>query len=472
MRWLFTPALILMDLLTYYIVLEFAVISRTLVDVLFPEVTRFNFSFTYFAGLWWVPVILIAVTAYKGLYTRRLTTFDESRGLISAVTFSLILVFAIVSVGRMTDSVSRLTLVFMWVYGIILFPVIRRFGKRFLFSLGIGTEKIIIAGTGAAAEDAAAALLAEKSYGYELKGFYPVADCTAERISVKGVSYPVLRDDIETLLDDAAAVVFVEGETGHDEITALTTSVRRRVGKIITVPEPDRAAMMNSEFHYLFNNRLFVLKSKNNLASTANKIAKRLFDIIFTLLVLPFAGLIIITAAIAIRIESKGSPFYSHRRIGRGGKTIGVLKMRSMYKDADERLKEILASDPVKKAEWDTSFKLKDDPRVTKVGRFIRKTSIDEMPQFINVLKGDMSVVGPRPIIKTELDEYYGKDGEYYCMVRPGITGLWQVSGRSDTDYPFRVGLDSWYVMNWSIWLDIMIILKTVKAVIKKEGAY
>jgi undecaprenyl-phosphate galactose phosphotransferase len=472
MRWTFAPAVMLIDLLTYYITLEAAVISRNTVDILFPEVTRFGFSFMYFAGFWWMPVIVISVIAYKGLYTRRLTTFDETRGLISAVVFSLVLIFAIVSVGKMTDMVSRLTLVFMCFYGIFLFPLVRRIGKRFLFSMGLGTEKIIIAGTGESASEAAAALLAEKGYGYELKGFYPVSGSSTDTVKVRNAAYPVLGGDIEKLLDDVSAVVFVEDEMSHDEITALTTSVRRRVGKIITVPEPGRAAMMNSEFHYLFNNKLFVLKSKNNLASTANKIAKRAFDIAFTLLVLPFAGLIIITAAIAIRLESKGSPFYSHKRIGRGGKLIGVLKMRSMYKDADVRLKEILESDPAKRAEWEASFKLKDDPRVTKVGRFIRKTSIDEMPQFINVLKGDMSVVGPRPIIRTELDEYYGRDGEYYCMVRPGITGLWQVSGRSDTDYPFRVGLDSWYVVNWSIWLDIMIILKTVKAVIKKEGAY
>ncbi|QAR33524.1 exopolysaccharide biosynthesis polyprenyl glycosylphosphotransferase [Geovibrio thiophilus] len=472
MRWMFTPAVILTDLLTYYLTLEAAVVSRSIVDILFPEVTRFGFSFTYFAGIWWMPLILLSVIAYKGLYTRRLTTFDETRGLISAVTFSLVLIFAIVSVGKMTDMVSRLTLVFIWFYGILLFPVARRIGKRLLFSLGLGTEKIIIAGTGESAAEAAAALLGEKGYGYKLKGFYPVSACDAETIKVRGTSYPVLGGDIEKLLDDASAVVFVEDEMNPDEITSLTTCVRRKVGKIITVPEPGRAAMMNSEFHYLFNNKLFILKSKNNLASVANKAAKRAFDIVFTLLVLPFAGLIIITAAVAIRLESGGSPFYSHKRVGRGGKVIGVLKMRSMYKDADVRLKDILDSDPVKRAEWETSFKLKDDPRVTKVGRFIRKTSIDEMPQFINVLRGDMSVVGPRPIIRTELDEYYGKDGEYYCMVRPGITGIWQVSGRSDTDYTFRVGLDSWYVMNWSIWLDIMIILKTVKAVIKKEGAY
>ncbi len=472
MRWIFAPAVVLIDLLTYYITLEAAVLSRSMVDILFPEVTKFGFSFMHFAGFWWMPVILLSVMAYKGLYTGRLTTFDESRGLIGAVTFSLVLIFAIVSVGKMTDMVSRLTLVFIWLYGILLFPLVRRFGKRLLFSAGLGTEKLIIAGTGESACEAAAALLAEKGYGYELKGFYPVSPFGAESVKVRNSSYPVLRGEIEKLLEDVSAVVFVEDEMSPDEITALTTSVRRRVGKIITVPEPGRAAMMNSEFHYLFNNKLFVLKSRNNLASTANKIAKRAFDIVFTLLVLPFAGLIIAAAAVAIRIESAGSPFYSHKRIGRGGKVIGVLKMRSMYKDADARLNDILESDPAKRAEWETSFKLKDDPRVTKVGRFIRKTSIDEMPQFINVLKGDMSVVGPRPIIRTELDEYYGRDGEYYCMVRPGITGLWQVSGRSDTDYPFRVGLDSWYVINWSIWLDIMIILKTVKAVIKKEGAY
>ena len=142
-----------------------------------------------------------------------------------------------------------------------------------------------------------------------------------------------------------------------------------------------------------------------------------------------------------------------------------------MYIDADERLKNIL-KDKTKAKEWEKTHKLKDDPRITFIGKFLRKTSLDELPQIFNVLKGDMSLVGPRPVVEYELEKYYKDYSSYYLMVRPGITGLWQISGRSNTSYEFRVAKDTWYVLNWSLWLDIIIMLKTPIVVFRQEGAY
>ena len=142
-----------------------------------------------------------------------------------------------------------------------------------------------------------------------------------------------------------------------------------------------------------------------------------------------------------------------------------------MCVDAKEKLEQLLKTDPEAKAEWEKDFKIKNDPRITKSGAFLRKTSLDELPQIFNVLKGEMSLVGPRPIIKDEMVRY----GEYindYLMVKPGITGMWQVSGRSDTDYKQRVQLDSWYVRNWSVWLDLMLLWRTMKIVAQCKGAY
>ena len=143
-----------------------------------------------------------------------------------------------------------------------------------------------------------------------------------------------------------------------------------------------------------------------------------------------------------------------------------------MYIDAQKRLERLLNEDEAIREEWERKFKLKNDPRVTKIGAFLRRTSLDELPQIFNVLKGEMNFVGPRPVTQEELDLYYKEDAEYYLMVRPGITGLWQVSGRSDSDYNFRVATDKWYVSNWSLWLDIVILLKTIKVVLKRDGAY
>ena len=142
-----------------------------------------------------------------------------------------------------------------------------------------------------------------------------------------------------------------------------------------------------------------------------------------------------------------------------------------MVKDADLKLKDYLEKNPELRKEWETAFKLKRDPRVTKIGRFLRKYSLDEFPQLINVLKGEMSLVGPRPIVDDEVD-HYGDSFDPYTWVRPGITGMWQVSGRSDTEYKKRIHLDEYYVRNWSLWLDIHILARTLTAVIKKDGAY
>jgi undecaprenyl-phosphate galactose phosphotransferase len=143
-----------------------------------------------------------------------------------------------------------------------------------------------------------------------------------------------------------------------------------------------------------------------------------------------------------------------------------------LYEDSEERLAGLLKSDPEACQEWETYWKLSEDPRVTRIGRFLRATSLDELPQIFNILKGEMSLVGPRPVTRDEIEKYYkGKAQLCFCVV-PGITGLWQVSGRSNTSYDYRISLDAWYVRNWNLWLDIVILLKTVRIVIRRDGAY
>jgi len=162
---------------------------------------------------------------------------------------------------------------------------------------------------------------------------------------------------------------------------------------------------------------------------------------------------------------------YGHERIGQQGNSFKCYKFRSMVNNDDEVLKQLLKNDPVARAEWDLDFKLKHDPRITKVGGFIRKTSIDELPQLLNVLKGEMSLVGPRPVVIDELERYEDKQ-DLYHLVKPGITGLWQISGRNDISYKERVNLDSWYSRNWSLWYDIVIMVKTLRVVLQRSGAY
>ena len=178
-------------------------------------------------------------------------------------------------------------------------------------------------------------------------------------------------------------------------------------------------------------------------------------------------------AILAVIIRRDGGPaFYAHRRIGLGGKEFGCLKFRSMVTDSDRRLAALLENDAGARAEWQATRKLRNDPRVTRIGRFLRATSLDELPQIINVLKGEMSLVGPRPVLASELAMYYGAAAEHYTSVRPGITGLWQVSGRSNTSYAERVALDVQYATQPSLVQDIRILLRTPLVVLQRRGAY
>jgi Undecaprenyl-phosphate galactose phosphotransferase WbaP len=198
--------------------------------------------------------------------------------------------------------------------------------------------------------------------------------------------------------------------------------------------------------------------------------AKRAMDIAIAGLALALALPFFLLVALLVRADG-GPAFYAHPRVGRGGRVFGCLKFRSMVVDSEARLEALLAADPAARAEWEQTRKLRNDPRITPIGRILRATSLDELPQLINVLRGEMSLVGPRPVTQAELDRYYGAAAAHYLSVRPGITGLWQVSGRSETCYDQRVALDVAYVSQPSLLADLRILLKTPLAVLSRRGA-
>lgn len=205
---------------------------------------------------------------------------------------------------------------------------------------------------------------------------------------------------------------------------------------------------------------------------TLNMLIKKLFDIIFSSIFLAILAVPMILIAILIRINSKGPAIFSHERVCKNNKTFRCYKFRTMHKDADEQLNTFLENNEEARLEWDYHRKIKNDPRITKVGKFLRQTSLDELPQLFNVLKGEMSLVGPRPVTRRELDVYYKEMAMLCLSATPGITGLWQVSGRSNTSYDYRMSLDFYYVRNWNLWLDIVIFFKTFRVLMNKNGTY
>lgn len=205
--------------------------------------------------------------------------------------------------------------------------------------------------------------------------------------------------------------------------------------------------------------------------SRPQKNTKRVMDILLCVISLPVIMPLCILLALYICLDGQGAPIYRQVRVGKDGKAFLLFKFRTMVRNADKLLETCLEKDPELAKEWRENQKLKDDPRLTRAGRFLRKTSLDELPQIINILQGDMSIVGPRPIIAEE-KERYGRYFKEYCEVLPGLTGLWQTSGRNNTTYAQRIAYDHYYINNWSLWLDLWIIARTVPVTFKGYGAY
>ena len=235
------------------------------------------------------------------------------------------------------------------------------------------------------------------------------------------------------------------------------------------IPDVGGASLVGMRLSHFFRWELLLVTPQNNIQRVSFQLMKRAIDVIFSLalMVLLFFPMLIIY----LLVKSDGGPgFFLHERVGRYGKLFNCIKFRSMQQNSNVILSEFFKDNPDAQREWELKHKLVYDPRVTRFGRYLRRMSLDELPQLFNVLLGDMSLVGPRPIVLQEVDKY-GSHIEFYTQVRPGITGLWQISGRSNTTYEYRVSLDVWYIKNWSIWYDIGILFKTLGVVLSRHGS-
>ncbi len=427
----------------------------------------------YFLRIWWVALFLIFIFLVKGLYTKRLSFWDETREIFVSTFYTVVLSFALIYLTKnLLFPRSILFFYFAIVVGIL--PLSRNYFKVFLAKIGLFKSSIVILGANQTGRLIAKALLDDKELGFNIIGF--LDNDKTGKFKVNGTRYNILGkiEDFSKVLPakNADAAVIALPFLKEEELENLASNVQKLVRKLYLVPKMKRVSTSNAELYHLFDEQMFLLKINNNLRYLRNKFFKNLFDLILAILSTPFLLPIILIIGTLIKLTSEGPIFFSHKREGKNGKKIMIYKFRTMYKDAKERLEKILREDENARKEWETYFKLKNDPRVTKIGKFLRKTSLDELPQIFNVLKGEMSFVGPRPVIEDEIKKYYKEYADFYYMVKPGITGLWQISGRNDVDYDNRVRLDTWYVLNWSLWLDVVILFKTVSVVLKRKGAY
>lgn len=333
-------------------------------------------------------------------------------------------------------------------------------------------EEVILIGAGKTAERVLHFFQEDLGYRYHITGFIddnPISDRIAQKYKLLGTV-----SEAENIVQksSAQAVIITAPGMERKKLQKLITTVQPHVRKLSYVPDLIGTPMAGVEAKPLFSEEILMLHMKNNLALRRNRIYKRLFDLILTTIGGIAISPILLALALCIKLDSKGSVFYNADRIGKDGKTFKCYKFRSMHVNGDEILKDYLAQNPEAAKEWHTYAKLRDyDPRVTKAGTWMRKYSLDELPQIFNVIKGDMSLVGPRPYLPREREDI-GEDIDTITMSLPGITGYWQVSGRNDVSFQERVTMDTWYVRNWSVWLDIMYLAKTFTAVIFGKGAY
>ncbi|HHT0189471.1 TPA: undecaprenyl-phosphate galactose phosphotransferase WbaP [Raoultella planticola] len=385
-----------------------------------------------------------------------------------------LVIFAVIEIAVMaftTWSFSRFLWLLTWFFVLLLVPSLRMLTKRVLDIFGLWRRDTWIIGNGTNAFEAYKAINSERNLGLVIVGFIASEDRISEFQNIEGI--PVLAsspDWLSTIDKKTQFIVAVESNQSEVRNKWLRIFMMRGYRYVSVIPTLRGMPLDSTDMSFIFSHEVMIFRVQQNLAKWSSRILKRLFDIVGSLSIILMLSPALIYISRKVK-QDGGPPIYGHERIGKGGKPFKCLKFRSMVINSKEVLEELLASNEEARKEWEATFKLKNDPRITKIGNFLRRTSLDELPQLFNVLKGEMSLVGPRPIITAEL-ERYNDEVDYYLLSKPGMTGLWQVSGRSDVDYETRVYLDAWYVKNWSMWNDIAILFKTIGVVLKKDGAY
>ncbi|WFB37888.1 exopolysaccharide biosynthesis polyprenyl glycosylphosphotransferase [Kiritimatiellota bacterium B12222] len=367
---------------------------------------------------------------------------------------------------KSTDSTSRLTVTMAFIFSGFLIPFIRTGIKRLLLRYDLWGMQVVIYGRKEKTIQLLKLLNESKGIGYIPVGIFLVAH--NQDTELEGV--PVL-SSYEDPYPYAQGAILLEPSTFRDIRPEFSEQAALSYRTALIVPE------LNTHAPSLWVTPRDLggvagLEVSTNLLDPWSRLLKQISETLIVLLLLPLCAILLLIVGLIIFISDFKNPFFLQTRIGMDAKPFRMWKFRTMRPDAENILQQKLDTDPAFKAEWETHFKSKHDPRITWVGNFLRSSSLDELPQIINILKGDMALIGPRPLPAYHDDELPELVKDLRRRVRPGMTGLWQVSGRSDSGNEGIIRWDSYYVRNWSIWLDVVILVRTIKAVLDKKGAY
>lgn len=456
-------SLILADVFGLFIAAAIAVMVRFLIGGTVP--------FTFYLHLAPFILLFLATFAITGLYPGiAINPVIEIQRIVKGITFTYLLLVSLSFFQRDIELYSRAIILLAWVLSITTVPLTRMFVRKICATKPWwGTSAVIFGASDAGYKlfetlknnpqlgIRPVAILDDRDYSRNPDGKLPIFrgpfSCGPELAGTCGVRYAIVAlPDVST-----------------ERVSKIVESYAAQFHNILIIPNFIGLSTLDLRANDLGG--MLGVEVRNQLLHRLPRFVKRCFDLSVALITAIALLPLLVTIWLAIRLTSSGGALYFHERVGEKGKTFKAWKFRSMYLNGDEILKRHLESDSAAREEWEQDHKLKNDPRVTRIGRILRKTSLDEIPQLWNVITGEMSMVGPRPIVLKEIEKY-GSKYRLYQRVRPGISGLWQVSGRNNTTYGERVVLDEYYVRNWSIWLDTYILARTVRVVLTGEGAY
>lgn len=419
----------------------------------------------------WLPLVFMFFNFYGGLYGRRMLIYRMVERLFFACLEGTVLGIILMFFAQVSGQVSRLFVVLYTILAFTLMAVLRVVLSKVMKRVKVFQIPVLIVGAGKTAELVVQQILRDSGMRYRVVGF--LEDRHPVNTPIHGFLVLGGFEDMEKVIQETGVRMVLIAAPGlpQDDLSDLIYRAQSLVKQVDVVPNLVAVPMSNVTAESFFDAKIMVLHIRNNLASPWNQLLKRIFDI-----ALSFIGIIILLPfflilGILIKIDSPGPCIYKRWVVGKNRHKFGFYKFRTMCINADEVLRDLLNSNQEAREEFNKYYKLRDDPRITRLGKFLRKNSLDELPQLFNVLLGQMSLIGPRPITENEVPRYGNYIYEYF-KVRPGISGLWQISGRSNIDYQERVRMDTWYVHNWSVWLDMVLLWRTVAVVVKHKGAY
>ena len=423
--------------------------------------------------IFWVitPLIYIVFLHICESYTRNKQFWRVIAGIFKACVYAIFNCVILLYIIHIAEFISRLYMGFLGLFAFLFIVLFRYIIKKLLDALQVLKEPVLLMGSGKNAAQILQHVKNDIGLNYQFIGY--LKDQKDDNEVAKQLPCLGTFADAASVIrkTNVRKVLVVAPQLAQSQIEDIIYELQPLVSSIGFIPDMGTMPLSTMDIESLVDGHVVMFQMRNNLKNRGNRILKFVFDWVLTLVGTICISPIFAIIAVWIYLDSPGPVIFKHRRVGKDGKEFDCYKFRSMCVDADQKLKELLNSNPKARKEWEKDFKLKEDPRITKSGAFLRKTSLDELPQIFNVLKGEMSLVGPRPIIQAEVPRY-GKYISDYYMVRPGITGLWQTSGRNDIDYNERVQMDTWYVRNWNIWFDIVLLWRTFKAVLAGKGAY